>query len=218
MTADDSVTLYYSPRTRATGVRILLEELGAPYALHVLNMKTGEQRRPDYLAVNPLGKVPAIRHGTAVVTEQSAIYIYLSDLFPEAGLTPEIGDPERGAFLRWIVFYSSCFEPALVDRSMNREPPPRSRSAYGDYDSVIAALEDRLSTGTYMTGGRFTTADILWGTALHWTTSFDLVPKKPVFTDYGQRVIARPSFQKVWKDDAAMAAQQEAEAARSQES
>ena len=96
MTSKDRITLYYSPQTRATGTRVLLEELGAPYDLHVLNMKAGEQRQPAYLAVNPLGKVPVIRHGEALVTEQVAIYIYLADLFPEAGLTPALDDPSRG--------------------------------------------------------------------------------------------------------------------------
>jgi glutathione S-transferase len=209
MTTKDPVTLYYSPRTRATGVRILLEELGAPYDLHVLDIKKGEQRRPDYLAVNPLGKVPAIRHGESIVTEQSAIYIYLSDAFPEAGLTPAIGDPDRAAFLRWIVFYSSCFEPALIDRSMGREPPPQSRSAYGDYESVLGAIEGQLAKGPYMAGERFTTADLLWGVALHWTTSFNLVPGRPAFTDYFERIVSRPAFVKVWKDDQSMADEQE---------
>ena len=96
MTSKDRITLYYSPQTRATGARILLEELGAPYDLHVLNMKAGEQRQPAYLAINPLGKVPAIRHGEALVTEQVAIFIYLADLFPKAGLTPALDDPSRG--------------------------------------------------------------------------------------------------------------------------
>ena len=118
MTSTDRITLYYSPQTRATGTRVLLEELGAPYDLHVLNMKAGEQRRPAYLAVNPLGKVPAIRHGEALVTEQVAIYIYLADLFPQAGLAPALDDVRRGPYLRWIAFYGSCFEPALTDRAM----------------------------------------------------------------------------------------------------
>jgi glutathione S-transferase len=96
MTAEDRITLYYSPQTRATGTRVLLEELGAPYDLHVLNMKAGEQRQPAYLAINPLGKVPAIRHGEALVTEQVAIYIYLADLFPGAGQIGRDNYPARG--------------------------------------------------------------------------------------------------------------------------
>ncbi len=101
MTDAAKVTLYHSPRTRSQGVRILLEELGAPYELHVLNFKLEEQHKPDYLAINPLGKVPAIEHAGAVVTEQVAIYIYLADAFPAAGLAPAIGDPLRGPYLRW---------------------------------------------------------------------------------------------------------------------
>ena len=121
MTSKDRITLYYSPQTRATGARILLEELGAPYDLHVLNMKAGEQRQPAYLAINPLGKVPAIRQGEALVTEQVAIFIYLADLFPEAGLTPALDDPDRGPYLRWMTYYGSSFEPAVIDHFMKRD-------------------------------------------------------------------------------------------------
>lgn len=215
MATPDSVTLYYSPRTRASGIRVLLEELGAPYALHTLNMAKDEQREPGYLAVNPFGKVPAIRHGDAVVTEQSAIYIYLADAFPDAGLTPAIGDPDRGAFLRWIVFYSSCFEPALIDKSMGREPPPASRSAYGDYEGVIAAIQSNLTEGKFMAGDRFTAADLLWGGALNLMTRFGLVPKTPVFDAYIEKVISRPSFGKVAEEDEIMAAAHEEEASGS---
>ena len=95
-----AVTLYHSPNTRSSGTLTLLEELGMPYELKVLDMKAGEQRQPPYLAVNPMGKVPAIRHGEAVVTEQGAIYLYLADLWPQAGLAPPIGDPLRGPYLR----------------------------------------------------------------------------------------------------------------------
>ncbi|HCL66949.1 MAG TPA: glutathione S-transferase [Rhizobium sp.] len=210
MSTSETITLFYSPQTRATGTRLLLEELGAPYTLHILNMKIDEQRQPPFLAINPLGKVPAIRHGKALVTEQSAIYIYLSDLFPEAGLTPAIDDPDRGAFLRWIVFYAACFEPAVVDRSMKREPAPLRQSPYGDYDSVLAVIEDALRPGPYLLGERFSTADLLWGMALNWTTMFGLVPSRPVFRDYIERIAARDSFKKVTDADAVMAAEHEA--------
>src|SRR3954469_13350421 len=107
MTTSDRITLYYSPQSRALGTRVLLEELGAPYDLHVLNMKAGEQRKPAYLAINPLGKVPAIRHRGALVTEQVAIFVYLADLFPEAGLTPALDDVRRGPYLRWLAYYGA---------------------------------------------------------------------------------------------------------------
>ena len=140
MTSKDRITLYYSPQTRATGTRVLLEELGAPYDLHVLNMKAGEQRQPAYLAINPLGKVPVIRHGEALVTEQVAITIYLADLFPEAGLTPALDDTRRGPYLRWISYYGSSFEPALIDKFMKREPAPPTQSPYSDYDSMLGCI------------------------------------------------------------------------------
>ena len=159
MTSKDRITLYYSPQSRATGTRVLLEELGAPYDLHVLNMKAGEQRQPAYLAINPLGKVPAIRHGEALVTEQVAIYIYLADLFPEAGLTPALDDPSRGPYLRWIAYYGSSFEPALIDKFMKREPaPPDAIAIFRLRDHAWriggAAFQGALSARRAHDGGR----------------------------------------------------------------
>lgn len=142
-----AVTLYHSPNTRSSGTLTLLEELGMPYELKVLDMKAGEQRQPPYLAVNPMGKVPAIRHGEAVVTEQGAIYLYLADLWPQAGLAPPIGDPLRGPYLRWIVFYGSSFEPAMVDRALKREPGRAGTMPYGDVETTIATLKGQLARG-----------------------------------------------------------------------
>ncbi|PYB70751.1 glutathione S-transferase family protein [Rhizobium wuzhouense] len=214
MTRNQSITLYYSPQTRATGARILLEELGVPYHLHVLNMKAGEQRQPAYLAINPLGKVPAVRVGETLVTEQGAIYLYLADLFPEAGLAPALTDPDRGAYLRWLFIYGSCFEPAVVDRYMKREPGSLNETPYASYESLIDMLEETLKTGPYLLGERFTAADLLWGVALQWTTMFGLVEARPAFQAYMERIGNRASVQKVSAEDAAMAAEHEAAAAR----
>jgi glutathione S-transferase len=212
MTKSDRFTLYYSPQTRATGTRVLLEELGAPYDLHVLNMKAGEQRQPAYLAVNPLGKVPAIRHGEALITEQVAIYIYLADLFPEAGLTPALDDARRGPYLRWIAYYGASFEPALIDKFMSHPPAPVTQSPYSDYESMLGALEAQLSKGPYLFGDRITAADILWGIAFSWTMMFGLVPKKDVFVRYAERITSRPAFQRINAADDEMAAQHAAAA------
>lgn len=114
MATTKPITLFHSPQTRSSGALALLEALGAPYTLKVVNMKAGEQRQAKYLAMNPMGKVPAILHGDTVVTEQVAIGIYLADLHPEAGITPAIDSDLRGAYLRWYVFYAACFEPALI--------------------------------------------------------------------------------------------------------
>jgi glutathione S-transferase len=202
MTTNETVTLFHSPQTRSSASLTLLEELGAPYELHVLNMKAAEQRRSAYLAINPLGKVPAIRHGKALVTEQVAIFLFLTDLFPQSSLAPSIGDPLRGPYLRWMVYYAACYEPALVDRAMKREPAPLAMSPYGDFDTMLGALVKRLASSSYLLGDNFSAADLLWGMALQWGTMFKIVPENPVITDYVERVTTRPSVVKVAAMDA----------------
>jgi glutathione S-transferase len=209
------IVFYHSPQTRSGGTLVLLEELGAPYELRLVDTRAGESRRPDYLAINPLGKVPAIRDGDAVITEQCAIYIHLADRFPEARLAPALGDPLRGPYLRWIVFYGSSFEPAMVDHAMKREPAPQAMSPYSDYESVLKLINDQLSKGPYLLGERFSAADLLWGGALRWMTLFKLVPETPGVTDYIRRVTGRPAFVKALKEDADRAAQRDAAKAAS---
>ena len=199
------LTLHHSPNTRSTGALILLEELGAPYKLHLLNMKAGEQRQAAYLAINPMGKVPAVTHGDALVTEQVAVFLYLADLFPQAGLAPAIGDPLRGPYLRWMAFYGSCFEPALIDRAQKREPAAPSMSPYSDYDTMLKTLTDQLGKGDWLLGERFSAADVLWGTALRWTVMFGLVPDLPVIKAYMDRVSARPAVKRAREKDAELA-------------
>jgi glutathione S-transferase len=211
MAEDRKLTLFHSPNTRSSGALNLLEELGVPYNLHVINMKAGEQRRPEYLAINPMGKVPALKHGDALITEQVAIFLYLADLFPEAGLAPPIGDPLRGAYLRWLVFYAACFEPAVIDRATQRDPAPLPMSPYGDYDTMLKTLTDQLAKGRYLLGDRFTAADVLWSGALTWTTMFKLVPELPVIADYIGRCSARPAVARAKAKDAELAAAHEAE-------
>jgi glutathione S-transferase len=210
MAENHTLTLFHSPNTRSSGALTLLEELGVPYELHVLNMKAGEQRRPEYLSVNPMGKVPALRHGDALITEQVAIFLYLADLFPEARLAPPIGDPLRGPYLRWMVFYAACFEPAVIDRATQREPAPLPMSPYGDYDTMLETITNQLGKGPYLLGNQFTAADVLWGGALAWTTMFKLVPELPVITDYISRCAARPAVARVRAKDAELAAAHDA--------
>jgi glutathione S-transferase len=209
MTEDRKLILYHSPNTRSSGAFTLLEELGAPYELYVLNMRAGEQREPDYLAINPMGKVPALKHGDVLITEQVAIFLYLADLFPGAQLAPSIGDPLRGPYLRWMVYYAACFEPAVIDRANQREPAPLAMSPYGDYETMLHTLTTQLAAGPYLLGQRFSAADVLWGGALTWTTMFKLVPELPVITDYINRWAARPSVARVKAKDAELAAAHE---------
>lgn len=197
------LTFFHAPQSRSGGTLALLEELGADYDLQLLDLKA--ERSREFLALNPLGKVPAIRHDGAVVTEQPAVMLYLADLFPERGLAPPLGDSLRGPYLRWMVFYGSCFEPALVDRSLQREPAPHMTSPYGTWQEVLDAIVTQLTPGPWLLGERFTAADVLWGTALDWTTRFNLVPESPPVRAYIDRVRARPAMQRAAARDAALA-------------
>lgn len=208
MSDSTRVTFYHAPQTRSGGTRALFEELGVEYDLRVLDLKAGDTRKPEYLAINPMGKVPAIRHGEALITEQPAIYLYLADLYPAAGLAPAIGDPLRGPYLRWMVYYGSAFEPAVVDKAMKREPAAPAMCPYGDYDTMLGTLTDQLERGPYLLGETFSAVDILWGTALNWTTQFKLVPERPVIRQYIDRVLSRPAMQRAAGADAALAEKQ----------
>jgi glutathione S-transferase len=209
MTANEAIILYHAPQSRSSATLTLLEELGAPYELQILNMKAGEQRQHGYLAVNPLGKVPAIRHRGALVTEQVAIFLYLADLFPKTGLAPAVGEPLRGPYLRWMVYYAACYEPAMVDQAMKRAPGPPSMSPYGDFDTMLGAILERLADSPYLLGEIFSATDVLWGMALHWGTMFKIIPESPNVASYVARVTARASFAKVAALDAGWAAEHE---------
>jgi len=205
----EQVELFYAPQSRATGVRVLLEELGAPYTLNVLNVKLGENRQPSFLAINPAGKVPTVRCGNAVITEQVAIYIFLADLFPEKGLTPALDDPRRGPYLRWFVYMASCFEPALVDRALKREEAPQIMSPYGSYDTVMENMRTQLASGPFVLGEQMTALDILWAMGLRWGMVFGLVPEFEEFKAYTQRFFERPAAVKVLQEDQNLAKEQE---------
>ncbi|MBA2724020.1 MAG: glutathione S-transferase family protein [Methylibium sp.] len=205
MSTSRHVTFFHALNSRSVVARVLLEELGADYDVHLLDLQAGTQREPAYLAVNPMGKVPAIRHGDAVVTEQGAVYLYLAELYPEAGLAPPVGDPMRGPFLRWLFFYGSCFEPAVVDRSMQREPAPAATSPYGDFDTTLGTLTAQLRAGPWLLGERFSAADVLWAGALQWTTMFKLVPELPEIAAYIARFNARPAVARARAKDAELA-------------
>jgi len=209
MSQDRHLVLYHSPRSRSAGMRMLLEELQADYELRTFDLTTGEHRVPEFLAINPMGKVPTLRHGDVVVTEQPAVYLYAAELYPEAGLSPAVGDPLRGPYLRWMAFYGSCFEPAILDRSMGRSAAAYSTSPYGDFDTVINMINAQLAKGPYLLGERFTAADVLWAAALNWITQFKLMPETPAVRAYIDRVLARPAIQRARAADLALAEEQD---------
>ena len=213
MNPHSPIVFFHAPHSRSSATRAMLEELGAPYDMVALNLAAGEQRTPDYLAINPMGKVPAIRDEGVLITEQPAILMHLADLYPERNLAPPPGDPLRGAWLRWMVFYGSCFEPAMMDFSRKREPVPPMQCGYGDYDSVMRVVAAQLERGPWLLGERFSAADVLWGGALNFGLMMKLVPDWSVFREYAARVQARPAIRRARELNDALAADQARELA-----
>lgn len=192
-----NLTLYHAAPSRSSIARWMLEELGEPYDLHVLSLANGEQRGPDYLAVNPMGKVPALKHGDTVITEAAAICTYLADEFPQARLNVPVGDPRRGTYLRWLFFAPSCIEPAITDRAFPRkEEPRRGMLGYGDFDTVMAVVAAAVEPGPYLMGEQFTAADVVLGSTLRWGMMFGILPKRPEFVAYVGRLEQRPALKR----------------------
>jgi glutathione S-transferase len=196
------VVLFHAPNSRSTTIHWLLHELGEPYTLKILNLKDNQHKTPELLAANPLGKVPTLVHRGAVVTESAAICTYLADAFPKAGLAPAIGDPLRGPYLRWMFFGGSTFEPAIVDRAMKREEAPAMMSPYGSFDATVDILAKALQRGPYLLGEKFTAADVFIGSGVRWTTLFKLLPERPEFARYIERLGQRPALQRSQARDA----------------
>lgn len=201
------LTLYHAAPSRSSVVHWMLEELGEPYELKLLSLKGGDNRAPDYLAVNPMGKVPALRHGDVVVTEAAAICTYLADEFPQAKLNVPIGNAKRGVYLKWLFFGPSCIEPAILDRAFPRkDEASRGALGYGDFETVLSVLTKAVSAGTYILGEQFTAADVVIGSGLRWGMSFKLLPPRPEFVAYVGRLEQRPALQRaIAKDNELMA-------------
>jgi glutathione S-transferase len=192
-----NLTLYHASPSRSSIARWMLEEIGEPYDLHVLSLANGEQRAPDYLAVNPMGKVPALKHGDTVITEAAAICTYLADEFPQTRLNVPVGDPRRGTYLRWLFFGPSCIEPAITDRAFPRkEEPRRGMLGYGDFDTVMAVVAAAVEPGLYLMGEQFTAADVVLGSTLRWGMMFGILPKRPEFVAYVGRLEQRPALKR----------------------
>ena len=205
------LTLYHAVPSRSSIALWMLEELGEPYALHVLNLKKGENRAPAYLAVNPMGKVPALRHGDAVVTEAAAICCYLADEFPAARLNVPAGDPRRGTYLKWLFFGPSCVEPAVTERAFPRkEPAPRSALGFGEFETVIDVLVQATAAAEpYLMGEWFTAADVVIGSQLRWGMMFGLIPERPELAAYVARLEKRPALERAAAKDGRLKAEQD---------
>jgi glutathione S-transferase len=205
------LTLYHAVPSRSSIARWMLEEVGEPYDIRLLNLKKGENRAPAYLAVNPMGKVPALRHGDTVVTEASAICCYLADELPEAHLNIPVGDPRRGTYLKWLFFAPSCIEPVVLERAFPRTAPlSRSTAGFGDFDTVMGIVAKAAAEARpYLMGEQFTAADVAVGSQLRYGMMFKLIPERPEFTAYVARLNKRPALKRAVERDAMLQAEQE---------
>jgi glutathione S-transferase len=202
----DELVFYTNPMSRGRVVRWMLEEVGQPYNTEILDYAT-TLKAPAYLAVNPMGKIPALRHGDTVVTESAAICAYLADAFPAARLAPPPGDKLRGPYYRWLFFAAGPLEYAATDRALGFSVPPDKERmiGYGRYDLVLDTLEGAVSGGDYLAGNAFTAADVYVGSHLGFGMQFGTIEKRPAFERYWQRLSARPAAVRARQiDDALM--------------
>ncbi len=192
------ITFYTNPQSRGRIVHWLLEELGVPYDMNILDFEKGDHKKPDYLQINPMGKVPAVVHRGVVVTEAAAICTYLADAYPEAGLAPALNDPQRGTYLRWLFFGAGCIEPAIVDKLFARPPVERKGAVgYGSYDDTLNALETALTPGPFILGERFSAADVYVGAQVQWGLMVKGLDPRPKFQQYAERIAQRPALSKL---------------------
>ena len=190
----DELVFYTNPQSRGRIVRWMLEEVGEPYRTEVLEYG-GSMKSPEYLAINPMGKVPSITHNDQVVTECAAICLYLADAFPQAGLLPQTG---RAAYYRWLVFAAGPVEAAIIDRALGVEVPAEKEAmvGYGNFDHVLDALESALSESLYIAGDEFSAADVYVGSQIGWGLEYGTIEKRPVFETYFARLSERPAYKR----------------------
>lgn len=208
------IVFYTHPMSRGRVIRWMLEELGQPYQTEVLGLGTS-MKDPAYLAINPMGKVPAIVHGDTVVTEGAAICAYLADAFPQANLAPPPGDPRRGLYYRWMFFSAGPLEAALSNRAAGFEvPADRKRMmGYGSVEDAVNTMEYAVSQSEYIAGDRFTAADVYVGSHIGWGMMFGTLEKRPSFEAYWSRISNRPAAIRAREIDDALAAEEQARAA-----
>ena len=205
----DELVFYTNPRSRGRIVRWMLEEIGQPYRTEVLDYAT-TMKAPAYLAINPMGKVPALRHGDMVVTEAAAICAHLADAFPQAGLAPPPGDRLRGPYYRWLFFAAGPVEAAVSNKAFGFVVPPEREGTigYGSFERVMNTLEQAVSGGNYLVGDKFTAADVYAGSQIGFGLMFKTFEPRPAFQHYWQRISARPAYARARALDEALMAKQ----------
>lgn len=190
----ETLKLYHAAPSRSSVVHWMLEEVGEPFEIEMVSIQDGANKRPEFLQLNPLGKVPVLAHGDVVISEVAAICCYLADAFPAAGLAPTIDDPSRGTYLKWMFFGPSVFEPAVLERTFGVSfDDRRGQTGWGRLDDVLDVIDAGLAPGPYLLGNQFTAADVVIGSGLGWTLMFDMIPMRPSFQAYVERLDQRPA-------------------------
>lgn len=189
-----SVFLYHHPFSRAAGTVWMLEEAGVDYELRFVDMMTGEHKKPEYTSLNPMGKLPILTDGDAVVTESAAIGMYLADRYAPGKLAPALDDPKRGTYLRWCTFPAAVIEPGLMAKAAGWEFK-EGQAGWGNYDAMLTAMESAIS-GDFVLGDQFSMADMIFGGTVRFMLGFGMLEKRPKFTEYVERLNARPALQK----------------------
>jgi len=206
----DEIVFYTNPQSRGLTTHWMLEEIGCPYRMEIKQYGP-EMKAPDYLAINPMGKVPALRHGDTVITEVAAICAYLADAFPQAGLAPAPGDPERGPYYRWLFFAAAPLEAAVTNRTLGVDIAPEQErmAGYGSYLRVMQTLESVLDGREHLAGGRFSAADLYLGAHLDWGMRFGTIEARPAFERFVAPLRQRPAYLRAAEIDDALAAAQQ---------
>jgi glutathione S-transferase len=189
----DELVFYTNPMSRGRIVRWMLEEVGQPYRTQLMDF--GQPKSQEFLAINPMGKVPAVKHGDTVVTECAAICAYLADAFPQANLAPAPGDRARGSYYRWLFFAAGPFEAATTNKSLGFEVPAGREMmvGYGAYETTIDALEQAVSRSDYIVGDQFTAADVYVGSQIGFGLRFGSLERRPAFERYWAAISGRPA-------------------------
>jgi len=196
------ITLFHRPKTRSSRFIFLLEELEAPYQIRLVTTRARDGTgAPDPANPHPHGKVPAISDDGIVVFESPAIALYLTDKFPRNRLGPLVGEPDRGAYLSWLAYYSGVLEPAFMCKFMNVEVP-RATAGWVPVEEAMPQVMKRLAAGPYLLGERFSAADVLYGTTFAMFAQSPLLPKSSVVEDYVARIVQRPAFARAQARDA----------------
>ncbi|MGE3759026.1 MAG: glutathione S-transferase family protein [Pseudobdellovibrionaceae bacterium] len=199
------IHFFHNPMSRGRIVHWMLEEVGVPYEVTLIDFDKKEHKSPKFLALNPMGKIPTIIHGDTVVTEAAAICTYLADLFPEKNLAPNVTDPSRGTYIRWMFFGAGCIESAITDRLYPRSAPNQPGSlGYGSYDDTVAALEKALAPGPFILGNTFSAVDVYVGSQIMWGMMVKALEPKPVFKKYVELCMERPALKRVFEQSAEM--------------